>query len=77
MMRGRSTVARKRRKPGVHMAGDDLGGRALTVLRLPNEMRQRVEALRVALSERAGGVDPVTSHIVRGSSSVALQRGGP
>jgi predicted DNA-binding protein len=35
------------------------------VVRLPTELRQRVEALRVALSKRAGGVDLVTSHIVR------------
>ena len=59
------------------MAGDDLGARALTVLRLPNEMRQRVEALRVALSERAGGVDPVTSHIVREIIERGLAEGRP
>jgi len=35
------------------------------VVRLPQELRQRVEALRVALSKRAGGVDLVTSHVVR------------
>lgn len=35
------------------------------VVRLPTDLRQRVEALRVALSKRAGGVDLVTSHVVR------------
>jgi predicted DNA-binding protein len=35
------------------------------VVRLPTELRQRVEAIRVALSKRAGGVDLVTSHLVR------------
>jgi predicted DNA-binding protein len=35
------------------------------VVRLPTELRQRVEAIRLALSKRAGGVDLVTSHIVR------------
>ena len=34
-------------------------------MRLPNELRRRVEALRVALSKKAGGVDLVYSHIVR------------
>ncbi len=35
------------------------------VVRLPNKLRQRVEALRVALSKKAGGVDLVYSHVVR------------
>jgi len=35
------------------------------VVRLPNELRRRVEALRAALSKRAGGVDLVYSHVVR------------
>lgn len=35
------------------------------VVRLPTELRQRVEAIRVALSKRAGGVDLVSSHVVR------------
>ena len=54
------------------------------VVRLPNDMRQRVEALRVALSKRAGGVDLVTSHVLReiierGCESIEreLKRGGP
>ena len=34
------------------------------VVRLPNQLRRRVEALRVALSKRAGGVDLVYSHVV-------------
>jgi len=35
------------------------------VVRLPNELRKRVEALRAALTKRAGGVDLLTSHVVR------------
>ena len=35
------------------------------VVRLPNALTQRVEAIRVALSKRAGGVDLVSSHVVR------------
>jgi len=35
------------------------------VVRLPNELWRRVEALRAALSKRAGGVDLVYSHVVR------------
>jgi predicted DNA-binding protein len=35
------------------------------VVRLPHVLRQRVEAIRVALSKRAGGVDLVSSHVVR------------
>jgi len=35
------------------------------VVRLPTELRQRVEAIRQALSKKAGGVDLVTSHVVR------------
>jgi predicted DNA-binding protein len=35
------------------------------VVRLSTELRERVEAIRVALSKRAGGVDLVTSHLVR------------
>jgi len=34
------------------------------VVRLPNELRRRVEALRLALAKRAGGVDLVYSHVV-------------
>lgn len=35
------------------------------VIRLPKELRQRVEAIRAALTKRAGGVEQVTSHVVR------------
>jgi predicted DNA-binding protein len=35
------------------------------VIRLPAELRTRLERVRVALSKRAGGVDLVTSHVVR------------
>jgi predicted DNA-binding protein len=35
------------------------------VVRLPNELRKRVEALRAALTKRAAGVDLLTSHVVR------------
>ena len=35
------------------------------VVRLPNELRRRVEALRAALKKQAGGVEQVTSHVVR------------
>jgi predicted DNA-binding protein len=35
------------------------------VIRLPAELRARLERLRTALSKRAGGVDLVTSHVVR------------
>jgi len=35
------------------------------VVRLPGELRQRVEALRKELSKRAGGVDLLASHVVR------------
>ena len=35
------------------------------VVRLPSEVRARLERVRVALSKRAGGVDLVTSHLVR------------
>jgi predicted DNA-binding protein len=35
------------------------------VVRLPAALRQRVEAIRLALSKKAGGVDLVTSHVVR------------
>jgi len=35
------------------------------VVRLPTELRQRVEAIRAGLTKRAGGVEQVTSHIVR------------
>lgn len=35
------------------------------VVRLSKELRSRVEALRAALSKRAGGVDLVTAHVVR------------
>ena len=35
------------------------------VVRLPAELRQRVENLRLALSKKAGGVELVTSHVVR------------
>ena len=35
------------------------------VIRLPAELRARLERVRTALSKRAGGVDLVTSHVVR------------
>lgn len=35
------------------------------VVRLPTPLRQRVEAIRAALTKRAGGVEQVTAHIVR------------
>jgi hypothetical protein len=35
------------------------------VVRLPAGLRQRVETIRQALSKKAGGVDLVTSHVVR------------
>ena len=35
------------------------------VVRLPSALRQRVESIREALSKRAGGVELVTSHIIR------------
>jgi len=35
------------------------------VVRLDAELRARLERVRVALSKRAGGVDLVTSHLVR------------
>jgi predicted DNA-binding protein len=35
------------------------------VVRLPTELRVRLERVREALSKRAGGVDLVTSHVVR------------
>jgi len=35
------------------------------VVRLPAALRQRVEAIRLALSNKAGGVDLVTFHVVR------------
>jgi predicted DNA-binding protein len=35
------------------------------VVRLPAEVRARLERVREALSKRAGGVDLVTSHVVR------------
>jgi predicted DNA-binding protein len=35
------------------------------VVRLPAELRARLERVREALSKRAGGVDLVTSHVVR------------
>jgi predicted DNA-binding protein len=35
------------------------------VVRLPTQLRQRVETIRMGLSKRAGGVDLVTSHVVR------------
>jgi hypothetical protein len=35
------------------------------VVRLPAAMRNRVEAIRAAASRRAGGVELVTSHIIR------------
>lgn len=35
------------------------------VVRLSSEQRARLEHLRAALSKRAGGVDLVTSHLVR------------
>jgi predicted DNA-binding protein len=35
------------------------------VVRLDSELRARLERVRVALSRRAGGVDLVTSHVVR------------
>jgi predicted DNA-binding protein len=35
------------------------------VVRLPAELRGRLERVRGALSKRAGGVDLVTSHVVR------------
>jgi len=44
---------------------------AQLVVRLPNELRRRVEALRVALSRKAGGVELVYSHILR----VVIERG--
>jgi predicted DNA-binding protein len=34
-------------------------------LRLPADLRARLERVREALSKRAGGVDLVTSHVVR------------
>jgi predicted DNA-binding protein len=35
------------------------------VVRLPAELRARLERVREVLSKRAGGVDLVTSHVVR------------
>jgi predicted DNA-binding protein len=35
------------------------------VVRLPAELRQRVEAIRTGLTRRAGNVDQVTSHVMR------------
>jgi predicted DNA-binding protein len=35
------------------------------VVRLPADLRTRLERVRDALSKRAGGVDLVTSHVVR------------
>lgn len=35
------------------------------VVRLSTDLRGRLERLREALSKRAGGVDLVTSHVVR------------
>ena len=35
------------------------------VVRLPAALRARLERVREALSKRAGGVDLVTSHVVR------------
>ena len=35
------------------------------VVRLSTDLRARVERVREALSKRAGGVDLVTSHVVR------------
>ncbi len=35
------------------------------VVRLDSELRARLERVREALSKRAGGVDLVTSHVVR------------
>jgi predicted DNA-binding protein len=35
------------------------------VVRLPTELRARLEGVRETLSKRAGGVDLVTSHVVR------------
>ena len=35
------------------------------VVRLPAELRARLERVRATLSKRAGGVDLVTSHVVR------------
>lgn len=35
------------------------------VVRLDAELRARLERVRVALSKRAGGVDLLTSHVVR------------
>ena len=35
------------------------------VVRLPADLRARLERVREALSKRAGGVDLVTSHVVR------------
>ena len=35
------------------------------VVRLSTDLRARLERVRVALSMRAGGVDLVTSHVVR------------
>lgn len=38
---------------------------AQLVVRLPSDLRERVEAIRAKLSKRAQGVDLVTSSVVR------------
>lgn len=35
------------------------------VVRLPSDLRLRVEAIRTKLSKRAKGIEQVTSHVVR------------